>query len=685
MYQAPDTRKSARPLPQRRLMGLLSGALGVGVALILAVSWQVSRQAGLGSALAWLGAGSVVLLAVSLLFLRELGHQRDAQQRMERALHDSRRRLLAQQQAWHELRNLQHEAGDSDFYSSVLSSTARLMNVPRVSIWLLDDETMTCQASLDDAQVGEQLPIERLDGYLGALRESPGLASVEAQQDPRLACLNDYLVKHDVVSMLDAGIFVGGELRGILCCESLLTRRWHAEEVSCLIAVSGLVSQFAESLRRRAAEQDLHRHLHYDDVTGLPTLRGLDASLERHLEAGRFHLGVLRIGGLSQINETLGQRGGDQALSLIAQHLQRYMDLTLSGIDLARLPSNRLVLVMPDTTRDVAHQLLAELLETLNAHPWWVDNQAYQLQFSLGIASYPDHSDSIEQLLQRAELALKEARHDTRHGVAFYASELSEWQQRQNLLERELREAIRSRQFCLYLQPQFDRMGALRGAEMLLRWQHPERGLIGPGAFIHEAERSGLIRPIGNWVLEQAGQLLAGPLADSQLRLSVNVSVQQLRDEDFVPRIARLINKHAIAPGRLTLEVVESLLLTPGISLQLKALRDLGVELSLDDFGTGYSSLRYLQDFRVDEIKLDKVFIDVLQQRDDAPLARSIIALAKTLGLKLVAEGVETAFQLEYLSRHGVDLVQGYHLAHPEPVANFLTRLQTDPRQIDHG
>ncbi|SDM58652.1 diguanylate cyclase (GGDEF) domain-containing protein [Franzmannia pantelleriensis] len=680
-----DQHRSRRPLAQRRLMGLLSGALAVGATLTLAVSWQVSRHAGTSTALAWLAAGVTVLLGVSWLLIRELDRQRHEHRRMQQALHDSRQRLLAQQQAWHELRDLQHEARDSDFYTSVLASTARLMNVPRVSIWLLDDDTMTCQASLDAAQVGEQLPIADLDGYLGALRESPSLASGEAQQDPRLACLNDYLLKHEVVSMLDAGVFVGGELRGILCCESLTPRRWQAEEVSCLLAVSGLISQFAESLRRRAAEQDLHRYLHNDDVTGLPTLRGLDAPLERHLDTGRFYLGVLRIGGLSQINETLGQRGGDEALSLIAQHLQRYMSEALPGIDLARLPSNRLVLVIPDTSRDVVHQLLAELLETLNAHPWWVANQAFQLQFALGIASYPDHSDSVEQLLQRAELALKEARHDTRHFVAFYASELSEWQQQQNLLERELREAIRSQQFCVYLQPQFDHHGTLSGAEVLLRWQHPERGLLVPGGFIHEAERSGLIRPIGNWVLEQAGQLLAGPLANTPLSLSVNVSVQQLRDEDFVPRIARLMHRHAIAPGRLTLEVVESLLLAPGINLQLKALRDLGVELSLDDFGTGYSSLRYLHDFRVDEVKLDKVFIDVLQHCDDAPLARSIIALAKTLGLKLVAEGVETPFQLDYLSRHGVDLIQGYHLARPEPVADFVARLECSPSLVDHG
>ena len=679
------THQRSNSRTQRRMMGLLSGALGVGVALTLAVSWQVSHHAGISTALAWLAAGTTILLGVAWLLIRELDRQRHEQRRMEQALHDSRQRLLAQQQAWHELRKLQHEARDSDFYTSVLVSTTRLMNVPRVSIWLLDDENMTCQASLDDNQIGEQLQIIRLGGYLESLRHSPSLVSDEAQQDLRLACLRDYLIQHEVISMLDAGVFVGGELRGILCCESLQPRRWHAEEISCLMAVSGLISQFAESLRRREAEQDLHRYLHYDDVTGLPTLRGLDNQLQHHLKDGRFYLGVLRIGGLSQINETLGQRGGDEALSLIAQHVQRYMTLSLPGIDLARLPSNRLLMVMPDTSRDVVHQLLVELLETLNAHPWWVANQAFQLQFALGIASYPAHSDSTEQLLQRAELALKEARHDTRHFVAFYASELSEWQQQQNLLERELRAAIRSQQFCVYLQPQFDRQGALRGAEVLLRWQHPERGLLAPGGFIHEAERSGLIRPIGNWVLEQAGQLLAGPLAHTKLSLSVNVSVQQLRDEDFVPRIARLMHKHAIAPGRLTLEVVESLLLAPGINLQLKALRDLGVELSLDDFGTGYSSLRYLQDFRVDEVKLDKVFIDVLQQQDDAPLARSIIALSKTLGVKLVAEGVETSFQLNYLSRHGVDLVQGYHLARPEPISDFVTRLEWSPSLVDLG
>lgn len=591
---------------------------------------------------------------------------------------ETQQRLADQQQAWRELRDLhQQNVSESHFFDVLLESTSRLIETDQLSIWLLDEgsATMRCRASLYPGRVGTTLDTREVPNYLHALQNAPSLTADDARNDPRLTELQDYLERFDIISMLDVGIFVGGELRGILCCEARHPRQWRTEDVSCLMAVSGLLSQFAESLRRQAAERDLYRQIHYDDVTHLPTLRGLDTSLERYIEHGSFHLGVLRIAGLSHINETLGQAAGDEALMQVVTELQRLLHKSGLTPELARLPSNRIVVLIPAKSRNTIQSCGMDMLAALNARDWLSEQHPVSLQFAMGIASYPDDSRNTDQLLQRAELALKKARSDTRHFLAFYNSELSEWQREQNQLERELREALADGQFRLYLQPQFDGRGQLRGAEALIRWQHPQRGLLTPGDFIGVAERSGLIRPIGYWVLEQAADLLHGPLQDTCLMLSVNVSVHQLRDDDFLGHVTSLIRERQLAPERLVLEIVESLLVTPGVTSRLQALRRLGINLSLDDFGTGYSSLRYLQEFQVDEIKLDKVFIDPLQHQDDVPLARSIIALGKALGLRLVAEGVESAPQRQFLQKHGVDILQGYYLARPEPVPSFLDRL----------
>lgn len=675
-----NTRNTYRRV-RRGFQGLLSIALVVSLATL---AWALSTpgQDLLRQALPWLSILLLGIAGLSAWLFRHLSRQFQHSLAATDELLDIQRRLEEQHQAWRELRELhQHDSDDAHFLNALLDTSSRLMKVGRISIWLLEDHhhRIVCHASLDHTQLGEVLSTRRLATYIDTLRHAPGLVADDARSDPRLVGMHDYLEHRELVSMLDVGVFVSGELRGILSCTSTDHRHWRTEDISCLLAMSGLLSQFAESLRRREAEHDLYRQIHYDDITDLPTLRGLDASIDRYLEYGCFHLGVLRIGGLNRINETLGQDAGDVTLREVASQLKRQTTRICDTVEIARLPSNRLLLLLPYLPRDLVHERGIDLLAGLNGRVWSTPQGAFHLQFALGMASYPEDSHSVDQLLQRAELGLKKARDDNRYHLAFYDSGLSEWQQRQHRIEGELREAILDDQFCLYFQPQFDRHRRLAGAEMLLRWQHPQRGLLMPEYFIHEAERSGLIRTIGYWTLEQAGRLLAGPLAGHGISLSVNVSVQQLRDDDFVARITSLIKEHRIARGRLVLEVVESLLITPGITDKLEALRGLGVELSLDDFGTGYSSLRYLQDFRVDEIKLDKIFITPLLARGNAPLARSIIALARALNLRLVAEGVESDRQVDFLVSQGIDLMQGYLLAGPEPRERFIARLQATP------
>ncbi|GHA89199.1 putative bifunctional diguanylate cyclase/phosphodiesterase [Modicisalibacter luteus] len=677
----------------RRAQFLLTTLLfGNFLAATLIVVWVTRQQADSSPDSLFLQLLAVVLVSlgllgiVALLCYRYLSHHGRTLSRQNDELRDTQARLRQQQQIWQHLRDLYHqEIPEEDFLQAVQVALRDLLDVPRISLWFFDDPpgTMTCRSSLVASLVGFQIDMASLGRYIEALHRAPCLATPRSQQDPRLEALRHYFAEHGVTSTLEVGIFVGGELRGTLCCESTQPREWRADEVNSVMGVSGLLSQFAESLRRREVEHDLYQHIHYDDVTGLPTIHALNETIERTASRMQaFHLVLVRVRGLGHINTLLGQSGGDEALRQVAKEIRGYLLPHRRFPRLVRLPGNQLAIILPGIGLDTWLQhRLGEMLSKLTDRTWQVQAQPCQLRFSAGMAHFPSDGNDLQLVLQRAELALKHARQQATPVLIQYDSGLGEWERQQIQIERELRLALDTDQLRLYLQPQFTLAGDLRGAEVLLRWQHPEHGLVAPGYFIDHAERSGMIRPIGYWVLEQAVELLRGPLAETDTTLSVNVSVQQLSDDDFLPRIESLLDKGGFAPRRLVLEIVESLLATPGMAMTLRALRQLGVQLALDDFGTGYSSLRYLQEFPVDEIKLDKAFIDPVQHGADAPLARSIIALARTLHLRLVAEGVETASQLEFLRQQQANMMQGYYLAYPEPVMTFLARpeLQSFP------
>ncbi|WP_432415014.1 putative bifunctional diguanylate cyclase/phosphodiesterase [Chromohalobacter israelensis] len=626
--------------------------------------------------------GGVILLAT--LLLRRMARQTRDSIRQWQALLNAQQRQADQQEAWRRMRELlQRDLDEDAFLRALLDTTAEVLGVERAGLWFLDeDRALTCRMSLIDSLNGLRLSPNGLDGYLASLTYNPCLVTSDAQHDERLAGLRDYLRDNRIQAMLDVGIFVGGELRGAICCESTHPREWQGDEITSLMGFAGLLSQFSESLRRREVEHDLYRQLHHDEVSDLATLKGLLERLHALIRShGSFHLLVVRLGGLSHINETLGQQAGDEAIRQVAAKLKERLTELQGEILIGRLPANRLLITIPGQTDDSLRRYCLQRLLTLGDGTWRVFGTPCQLRFNIGVTRYPYDANDIESLLQRAELAVQHARETLPHHLAFYTSQLSDWEHRLSRLERELRTALDAQQLRLYLQGQFDTSGRLAGAEVLLRWQHPREGLLAPGSFIAEAEHSGLIRPMGQWVLEQACALLGGVLRDSDLTLSVNVSVQQLHDDAFITTLTHLLDRHGFAPHRLILEVVESLLVTPGVASRLNALRALGIRLALDDFGTGYSSLRYLQDFQVDEIKIDKIFVDAIKERQDAPLVRSIIALGKALELRVVAEGIESAFQQDYLVTNGVDFLQGYYLARPEPVDAFLRRLDTPSRR----
>ncbi|HNL42419.1 MAG TPA: GGDEF domain-containing phosphodiesterase, partial [Ottowia sp.] len=330
----------------------------------------------------------------------------------------------------------------------------------------------------------------------------------------------------------------------------------------------------------------------------------------------------------------------------------------------------------------VARKVLARLIE-----PFDLDGHRHHCTTSIGVTLFGAGPDSVAELLQQADLAMYQAKHMGRNTVAFFDPAMQAALNASTTLVADLRAALGAeRQLELHFQPQFDRARRITGVEALLRWQHPQRGLVGPTEFIPVAEDSGLIVPLGLWALTQACRQLARWQAQphtAALSVSVNVSAQQFRHPDFVDQVTAVIRQSGAPAARLRLELTESLLADRlDITLaQMDRLRQLGVALSLDDFGTGYSSLAYLKRLPLDQLKIDRAFVaDVLTDSGDAAIASAIIAMAHSLGLKVVAEGVETEAQQRLLSQRGCDGFQGFLLAPPMPapqVEHFIARHTT--------
>jgi EAL domain-containing protein (putative c-di-GMP-specific phosphodiesterase class I) len=294
---------------------------------------------------------------------------------------------------------------------------------------------------------------------------------------------------------------------------------------------------------------------------------------------------------------------------------------------------------------------------------------------------YNDHHESTDELLKQADLAMYQSKAAGRNTLRFFDPTMQAIVTARASMEADIRQGIHKAQFLLYYQPQIDRDGTTLGAEVLLRWPHPQRGMVSPGEFIPLAEDTGLIIPLGNWVLETACSQLVQWASDvrmAKFALSVNVSARQFRQPDFVSYVLDLLDYTGANPRRLKLELTESLLVNDVEDTieKMATLKNRGVGFSLDDFGTGYSSLSYLKRLPLDQLKIDQSFVrDLMTDANDASIARTVIALGHSLGLSVIAEGVETEDQKKFLAQQGCDAYQGYLLGRPMPLAEFEQRM----------
>ena len=450
-------------------------------------------------------------------------------------------------------------------------------------------------------------------------------------------------------------------------------------------SVDNYIGSFVDISERKAAEERIQHLAHFDTLTQLPNRSNLQGRLEQALAAARregascpLAVMFLDLDRFKNINDTLGHHVGDALLLEVSQRLTG--SVRASDI-VARLGGDEFVVVLSRADALAAERVATKILHALS-QPYQIDGQGMHTTSSIGIAVFPGDGDTVEVLMRNADAAMYHAKSAGRNNVQFFTASMNQAARDRRHLEEDLHLALQRNQFVLHYQPQVDSRRRVFGAEVLLRWQHPQHGLVPPGKFIPLAEDTGLIVPIGQWVLATACAQLAAWSGDGragELQVAVNVSARQFRQADFVDQLHGLLQRSGADPTRLKLELTESLVLdnVADTIARMNAIKQLGVTFSMDDFGTGYSSLSYLTRLPLDQLKIDRAFVSRLpDNQSDAVIAQTIVTMGRSLGLTVIAEGVETAAQCEFLDRHGCHGYQGFMFGRPVPVDEFRRSLR---------
>ncbi|MBI2969393.1 MAG: EAL domain-containing protein, partial [Gammaproteobacteria bacterium] len=446
------------------------------------------------------------------------------------------------------------------------------------------------------------------------------------------------------------------------------------------------VAVYTDISKLKQSEEELEHLAHFDPLTGLPNRLLLQSRLEHAVDQARrrqHHVAVLFIDldDFKKVNDSLGHLVGDELLIAAARRLKG----RVRGEDtLARLGGDEFVVLLEELHRaDEAATVARDLHASLSAPFNLSSGHELYVQASIGISIFPDDSSSPAELLRDADTAMYRSKEGGGGRFRFFTSDMSVQAFATLELESALRQALERDEFLLYYQPTMDlRTERIYGAEALLRWRRSDGRILSPGEFIPIAEKTGLIIPIGNWVIDTAcSQLNAWQRHDlSALQVAVNVSARQFRSGELESEIAAAINRHRIPPGLLSLELTESMLMEqPEEATEiLRRLKELGVLLSLDDFGTGFSSLAYLTRFPVDTLKIDASFVsDVESDSAAMTVVNAVIELAHRMGMRAIAEGVETPSQYNYLKARGCDAMQGYLISKPLPIDQFRDLLHS--------
>ena len=425
----------------------------------------------------------------------------------------------------------------------------------------------------------------------------------------------------------------------------------------------------------------------FDQVTGLANRTSFCRQVERHLaertDAGMAALFFIDLDGFKGVNDTLGHAAGDQLLARVAGRLREVVMAQVSNgtgdAVIGRLAGDEFTMFFPTLTGRSAASRIARAIQFALSERFDLGSQHVELGASIGIACYPDHGDTLSALLRAADIAMYHAKHEGRGRAEIYTAELAVEAADRAELERELLLALQREEFLLEFQPQIDIVtGDAVAAEALVRWAHPERDLVMPGAFVPVAEESGAIVALGDWVMSRVCETAARwAKAGMTQRIAINISTRELAQADFFLRLRHAMATHETPAAMLELEITESLAMEmePRILTQLRALRDDGVRIAIDDFGTGYSNLARLRELPVDRVKIDRSLVrDIATSAEARTICSAVVGLIQGLGMEVVVEGIESEAQMDVLRVIGCSLFQGYHLARPSRERAYLDR-----------
>lgn len=562
----------------------------------------------------------------------------------------------------------------------VSRAVLRGLSVTRVTVWYVDpgSDRFVSRLILDgqgcehSPELAFSINLERATRR--RMEASRAVAVADLRTEPELAAYRrEYFEPNKVLSVLAAPFRRDGRVRGFLLAESRIERQWSEEDESFISSAADFISLALAAADRRSAQRRLHELATLDHLTRLPNRHAFQEYVDRALAdaavAGtRTGLLFVDLDRFKAVNDSLGHHAGDVVLQEMAQRLA---ECTRDGDWVARLAGDEFTIVVNnphsyETLRGIANRIRKALTE-----PMQVEEQEIVLTCSIGMAVYPDDAKNAQSLLQNADAAMYAAKDMGRNQYAFYTPRFRERALRRLSMDSDLRRALENDEFRLHYQPIVAAQdGSIQGLEALVRWVPREGEVVPPGEFIPVAEENGLIGPIGEWVMEKALAQLGqwDRELDQHPLMSLNLSMVQVRQGGLPERIEHFLREYKVSPERLVVELTETdVLLGRGqYAGVFERLREQGVRIAIDDFGTGSSSLGQLKRLPADFLKLDRSFVrDLKMGTADQAITRAVIEMARALGLQVIAEGVEEAFQWEELARGGCPLLQGFYFSRP--------------------
>ncbi len=575
------------------------------------------------------------------------------------------------------IRLLWHDSHDLEYALTAITETAAdVLETDRVNVWQMEAEGLRCVHDFarggrvhNRASYGEFIALDN-SAYAAALPQVRVIRADDVAAAELWGPLRQYIERHGIQSILDAPVRTSGEMYGVICHEQVGAREWKPDEIAFAANMGDFVALAVEIQRRKRAEAELDYMKLHDPVTGLGNRTLFHGAVEHLLRRLQWRpwlaaLLFVNIDRFYSVNTSIGEAGGDAMLTTLGQRISVAVP---EHAVVARVESDCFGVLLPRLQHEweaarVAEDIIATVAELMEQDP-----QRFDIGTSIGVAFTDGHTGtSAEELLRNADFASKQSKLHGRNSFEVFDPDQHRSLTERLRLEHALRDAFKHKQFVVAYQPEIDASsGLMVAAEALLRWRQPDGSLRVADEFIDVAEASGLIVPIGWWVLGHACRAaVAWPVADGGGApvLRVNLSARQFEQPDLAERVAAILRESGLPPQRLCLELTETTLMTRAESAldTLIQLRELGVSLAIDDFGTGYSSLTYLKRFPVDTLKIDRSFVEGLPDSEfDLALIQTVIALADTLGIDVVAEGVERHEQQRSLQRLGVRRMQGW-------------------------